>query len=75
MVHDAFFSDKEDEENYLKQSLRDLYKIGCGGSVIVFPSHGIGTGRARMRDKSPILYGVMCDILLKYFGIVNGEQK
>lgn len=75
MVHDSFFSDKEDEEYALKQSLRELYKLGCLGKIVVFPTAGIGTGRANMREKSPMLYATMCDILFKHFGIVNGELK
>lgn len=70
----AFFSDKEDELEAVKESLRSLYKI-AQNKVIVFPEDGIGTGRAKMKEKSPIAYKMMCVILWEHFGIRNGEGK
>lgn len=70
----AFFSDKEDEIEAVKKSLRSLYKL-AQNKVIVFPEDGIGTGRAKMKEKSPIAYKMMCDILWEHFGIHNGEGK
>lgn len=69
----AFFSDQPDEIEAVKESLRELWKLGQE-KVIVFPEDGIGTGRAKMKEKSPIAYEMMCDILLEHFGIVNGEK-
>lgn len=43
--------------------------------MIVFPEDGIGTGRAKMKEKSPIAYKMMCDILWEHFGIRNGEEE
>lgn len=68
----AFFSDKEDELLAVKESLRSLYKL-AHNKVIVFPEDGIGTGRAKMKEKSPVAYKMMCDILLEHFGIRNGD--
>ena len=68
----AFFSDQPDEIEAVKVSLRELWKISQG-KVIVFPEDGIGTGRAKMKEKSPIAYEMMCGILREHFGIVNGE--
>ncbi len=70
----AFFSDKEDELLAVKESLRSLYKL-AQNRVIVFPEDGIGTGRAKMREKSPVAYEMMCDILWEHFGIRNGEYN
>lgn len=68
----AFFSDQPDEIEAVKESLRKLYKI-AQNRVIVFPEDGIGTGRAKMEEKSPVAYEMMCDILWEHFGIRNGE--
>lgn len=70
----AFFSDQPDEIEAVKESLRSLYKI-AQNKVIVFPEDGIGTGRAKMSEKSPVAYKAMCDILWEHFGIRNGEDK
>lgn len=67
----AFFSDQPDEIEAVKESLRQLWKL-AQGKVIVFPEDGIGTGRAKMKDKSPVAYEMMCGILLEHFGIRNG---
>lgn len=67
----AFFSDKEDEIEAVTKSLRELWKLGQD-KVIVFPKDGIGTGRAKMREKSPVACKMMCDILWEHFGICNG---
>lgn len=68
----AFFSDKEDELLAVKESLRKLYKT-AQDKVIVFPEDGIGTGRAKMKEKSPVAYKMMCGILWEHLGIRNGE--
>lgn len=70
----AFFSDQPDEIEAVKESLRKLYKI-AHNKVIVFPQDGIGTGRAKMKEKSPIAYKMMCDILWEHFGIRNGKGE
>ena len=67
----AFFSDQPDEIEAVKVSLRELWKLGQD-KVIVFPEDGIGTGRAKMKEKSPIAYEMMCGILSEHFGIRNG---
>jgi hypothetical protein len=69
----AFFSDQPDEIEAVKELLRLLYKL-AQNKVIVFPEDGIGTGRAKMKEKSPIAYEMMCGILWEHFGIVNGER-
>lgn len=69
----AFFSDQPEEIEAVKESLRKLYKI-AQGKIIVFPEDGIGTGRAKMKEKSPVAYYVMCDILQEHFSIINGRD-
>lgn len=67
----AYFSDKEDERMAVLVSLRKLYLIGQS-KVIVFPSGGIGTGLALMREKSPKIFDEMNGILKEFFGFDNG---
>jgi len=66
----AYFSDKPDEIEAVKADLRKLY-ILAQSHTIVFPSGGIGTGLARMAEKSPKAWEIMCDILLEHFGWDN----
>jgi len=68
MKEGSFFSDLEDEREIVCNSLRELWTIGQSGKVIVFPEDGIGTGRAMMRQKSGVIYTIMCDILNVHFG-------
>ena len=66
----AYFSDKEDEKQAVLISLRKLYVL-AQRHTIVFPESGIGTGLARMQEKSPKLFDEMNGILLKFFGFDN----
>lgn len=66
----AYFSDKEDERQAMLSSLRKLYVIGQS-KVIVFPSSGIGTGLALMKDKSPNIWDQMNKILREHFCFEN----
>lgn len=68
----AFFSDIPEQIEAVKTSLRKLYKL-AKDKVIVFPEDGIGTGRAKMKERSPIAYKAMCDILQEHFRIRNGQ--
>ena len=74
MNEGSFFSDRQDERDALISCLRRLYKLG-GSSIIVFPECGVGTGRALMKTKSPILWGEMCSILREHFGYGNGDVE
>lgn len=66
----AYFSDKEDEKEFVLQDLRNLYKI-AQHKTIIFPSAGIGTGLAEMEKRSPVIWNMMCDVLLNHFGFDN----
>lgn len=70
MADGSFFTDKDCEREHLLKSLRELYSLSRG-HTIVFPSGGIGTGLSKMDKHSPKLYAEMCEILLKHFGVVN----
>lgn len=76
-MHDAdFFSDREDEFDSVKSSLRELYrKAAHEKRIIVFPSAGLGTGLAQMPSRSPRLYEEMCLILAKHFGVAVPERS
>lgn len=66
----AFFSDKEDELEFVRNDLRNLYRLGQE-KTIVFPAAGIGTGLADMKNKSPKVWSYMNQILLEHFGFEN----
>lgn len=74
MHESAFFSDSECERNHVLTALRNLWHVAQGKQV-VFPKDGIGTGLAKMEEKSPLLYAEMCAILLKHFGYRNGNNE
>lgn len=66
----AFFSDANCEREHILRALRELYVIGKR-HTLVFPANGLGTGMAKMPEKSPRLYKEMCDILRDHFKIEN----
>lgn len=68
----AFFADSKCEEEHVLNALRDLYVLSKR-HTIVFPRNGVGTGLAKMQENSPIIYGKMCEILFKHFGVKNGN--
>lgn len=72
MAAGAFFTDKACEREHVLSSLRELYSLGKQ-RTIVFPTKGIGTGMAKMAQYGPKLFVEMNDILLKHFGIRNGQ--
>lgn len=68
MSSNAFFNDREDEEKSLMMHLNVLKSIS-EHKDIVFPSAGLGTGLARMDEKSPDLFKKMNDFIYNNFGI------
>ena len=68
----SFFTDKECERQHILKALRELYVLGKN-RTIVFPTNGIGTGMANMSRSSPKLFAEMNEILLKHFGVRNGQ--
>lgn len=73
MHESAFFSDQDCERKHVTDSLRRLWQLGQS-KHIVFPTDGLGTGLAKMREKSPLIYTEMCEILLNHFGYKNGTE-
>lgn len=67
----AFFSDKYDEYEAVVNDLRNLYRLGKE-YTIVFPSAGIGTGLAKMKERSPGVWHNMSFLLSTHFGYANG---
>lgn len=67
---EAFFSDTEEEIKAVRDALAEIYKRARGRTVI-FPADGIGTGRARMKLKSPRAWDRMNHILDEHFNIQN----
>jgi hypothetical protein len=70
----AFFSDKHYEYFVVKQALNDLEFFAEDFDALVFPKDGLGTGLARMEEKSPFLFKYMNAQLKKRFG-VDYERK
>lgn len=69
----SYFHDAKCEREHVLRSLRTLYqRIRDGGFDLFYPVQGIGTGLAKMPEKSPFIYKEMCEILLKHFGVKNG---
>lgn len=66
----SFFHDATCELEHVLSSLRELYKLARHHDVC-WPSKGIGTGLAKMPEKSPKIYNEMCEILFKHFGLRN----
>lgn len=68
----SYFHDAKCEKEHVLRSLRTLYERVRDHQLDVFwPTSGIGTGLAKMPEKSPLIYGEMCEILQRHFGIRN----
>ena len=72
MAAGSFFTDRDCEREHVLKALRELYTLGKR-RTIVFPQNGIGTGMAKMSELSPKLFAEMNEVLLKHFGIRNGQ--
>lgn len=53
MNTDAFFSDREDEYEVIKQKLTYLWRQHDSGKTIILPVNKIGSGLANISSKSP----------------------
>ena len=67
---DCFFGDKDHEIQAVRDALAVLW-TRSRGKTIVFPKDGIGTGRAKMKEKSPKAWARLNDILDAHFDIQN----
>ncbi len=52
----AFFSDKEEEFACVEEDFFALLDKVHNYSAVVFPSSGLGTGRAQLQEKSPKMF-------------------
>ena len=71
MRPNAFFGDRRDEASSLFALLNILAELKNtnGNGRIVFPSAGLGTGLAKMEEKSPKLYKAMNEFIKENFGV------
>lgn len=67
MTQESFFADRADEKEAVLILLRRLY-ILSDTYTLVFPKAGLGTGLARMDEKSPEIFKLMKEILKEHFG-------
>lgn len=73
---DSYFSDQKEEIEAVKFALRELYVLMKGGYEIVFPKDGLGTGLAKMQEKSPLAFAEMQNILNEHFySNVRGQMS
>lgn len=73
----AYFSDAIDEMNALDWDIARLsvLKDSKVFTHIVFPTKGLGTGRAQMKSKSPMLYKMMKQKLLDRFNYTFEDNE
>jgi hypothetical protein len=61
----SFWSDDTIEENYHKiiEDLQPVYKHLSTGGIVVVPTDGIGTDKAKMSDYCPKTFSILCYLL------------
>lgn len=69
MKEDAFFSDKDDEMDAVESAIIFLLYKRNNGFNVVFPTDGLGTGLAKLEEKSPEIYKRMNEMIREYFGV------
>ena len=67
MSNKAFFSDRPDEFKKVSTALNNLNILYITGKTLVFPEDGLGTGRAMLKKKSPLIYKLIDDFLKTNF--------
>lgn len=61
MSDKAFFSDREDEVGVVIDSLDVLKQYSNSGKTVILPSNKIGSGLAKLKTKSPVVYKLIND--------------
>jgi hypothetical protein len=61
MSDKAFFSDREDEVGVVIDSLDILKQYSNNGKTVILPSNKIGSGLAKLKTKSPVVYKLIND--------------
>lgn len=56
MAKDAYFSDKKEEYEIVKEKLISLWNLHKEGKTIVLPVNQIGTGLSKIEEKSPLIH-------------------
>lgn len=73
MRPEAFYADRRDELDRLGDDLITLYSLMSeDGHTIVFPADGVGTGLAKLKEKSPQIWETLKYELWTHFGYLNG---
>lgn len=73
----AYFSDAVDEMNAIDWDIArlNILKNSKVFTHIVFPTKGLGTGRAQMKSKSPMLYKMMKQKLFDRFNYTFEDSE
>lgn len=68
-----YFTDESYDINieHININIWNIKSIAKDYNKIVFPSQGLGTGRARMMQECPKTFLYLCNILLEEFGYNN----
>jgi len=71
----SFFTDKDLElfSQYLELTIGILHFDLLVGKTICFPSDGIGTGKAMLKEKAPLCWEYLCKRLKEEFDYDNGQ--
>ena len=71
MSEEAFFSDQPDEIQQTLAHLIALVTVFETGyfDTFVFPLDGVGTGRAKLKEKSPIIYNMISEFFSNRFNL------
>ena len=75
MAETAFFSDQLEEISIVVARFEGLKKLMAAGYTIVFPLYGLGTGMAKLQEKSPIIFNLINHIVKEEFGVEFQEAK
>ena len=59
----------------VEASIWKIYAYSESGKTIVFPSDGIGTGKAMLKEKAPKCWDYLCKRLKEEFGYANGQTE
>ena len=71
----SFMKDRIEEIDAVRVAILKLMELRDQGKTIIFPADGLGTGLAKMGEKSPVLYKWMNEVLYTQFGVEYGEMK
>ena len=71
MNEEAFFSDQPDEIQQTLAHLIALVTVFETGyfDTLIFPLDGVGTGRAKLKEKSPIIYNMISEFFSNRFNL------